>query len=252
VTGIIANILNAYYFLCHNYNFKESKDEIILVGFSRGAFTVRCLASFISDVGLLRRKALPFLQTLFELWKEKDASIQEKITLFKEKDMLRDVSIKVCAEWDAVSALWSQELSFVQDTIPEKVDHAFHAVALHEERGDFQPVLWRSRPGFTIVKQCLFVGSHSDVGGGNADPTLATLSLLWMISQVMSVCKARFDTSILLNFFGPSVTQERKWGILGPYMAQRFRNGEMESHSLRKGNRYISWKELSKSFNQKS
>jgi hypothetical protein len=99
MTGIIANTLNAYYFLCYSYNFRESKDEIILVGFSRGAFTVRCFALFITDIGLLRRKALPFLQTLFELWKEKDASIKEKITPFKEKDMLRDVSIKVCAEW---------------------------------------------------------------------------------------------------------------------------------------------------------
>jgi len=59
--GISAKIRNAYSFLSHNYNFDNfdrPEDEIVLVGFSRGAFTAQCLASFLSDAGLLRRQHL--------------------------------------------------------------------------------------------------------------------------------------------------------------------------------------------------
>ncbi|KAI3538699.1 hypothetical protein CABS02_11663 [Colletotrichum abscissum] len=45
--GLTSNILNAYCFICNNFNFASGLDEIILTGFSRGAFTVRCLANFI-------------------------------------------------------------------------------------------------------------------------------------------------------------------------------------------------------------
>ncbi|OTA62656.1 hypothetical protein K449DRAFT_405452 [Hypoxylon sp. EC38] len=55
--GISAKIRNAYSFIAHNYNFKslgtDEADEIVLVGFSRGAFAVQCLASFISQTGLV-------------------------------------------------------------------------------------------------------------------------------------------------------------------------------------------------------
>lgn len=77
VAGIAGNILNAYYFLCLNYNFRDRKDEIVLVGFSHGAYTVRCLASFISCVGLIRRKTLAFLPELFKGWKD-ELSSQKK------------------------------------------------------------------------------------------------------------------------------------------------------------------------------
>ena len=69
--GISAKIRNAYSFLSHNYNFEPTHgrdfDEIVLVGFSRGAFAVQCLASFVSDTGLLERQHLYYLRGLFTL-----------------------------------------------------------------------------------------------------------------------------------------------------------------------------------------
>ncbi|KAK2012519.1 hypothetical protein LZ32DRAFT_497852, partial [Colletotrichum eremochloae] len=112
--GLESNILNAYCFICNNYNFVSKKDEIILVGFSRGAFTVRCLANFINMVGLLRRKGLPFLRPLFESWKRWGRADEPKKThlgveltrKLKALDDLR-VAAKICilAEWDSVSAI---------------------------------------------------------------------------------------------------------------------------------------------------
>lgn len=215
-TGVTANILNAYCFICNNYNFylqeilPKEKDEIILVGFSRGAFTVRCLAAFISDIGLLRRKALPFLLTLFKAWLNRDKNLI-KNTKEALRGLLFEGEVTVLAEWDTVGAMglpflpWPHKLlSLVNDEVPSKVKHAFLAFALNEQRPSFVPMLWRKKgSGSRDVKQCAFLGSHSDVGGGNQDAGLSTVSLLWMISQIRRVCGARFDDGALLEMFTP-------------------------------------------------
>ena len=48
--GLDSHVLEAYTFLASNY---EPDDEIFLFGFSRGAFTVRAIASFICNVSPL-------------------------------------------------------------------------------------------------------------------------------------------------------------------------------------------------------
>lgn len=80
-------------------------------------------------------------------------------------DLRREVRIRVLAEWDTVSAMGGfrkRKLSFVNDVVPSKVDHAFLAVALNEKRKSFQPMLWTKVTGNTKVKQCAFVGCHSE------------------------------------------------------------------------------------------
>jgi len=65
----------------------------------------------------------------------------------------------------------------------KKIDFAIQALALNERRKAFQPTVWRADPG-TDLKQCWFLGAHSDVGGGNEDTGLANLALVWMIAQL--------------------------------------------------------------------
>ena len=48
--GLFANVLDAYRFLATQY---VDGDEIYMLGFSRGAYTVRVLAGFIQTIGLL-------------------------------------------------------------------------------------------------------------------------------------------------------------------------------------------------------
>ncbi|WDK17127.1 hypothetical protein CGRA01v4_08410 [Colletotrichum graminicola] len=113
--GLEANILNAYCFICNNFNFTSEKDEIILVGFSRGAFAVRCLANFIDKVGLLRRKGLTFLRPLFGSWKRWGGAKGNKKAKFQAEfyhmlhalEDLRysDATVRILAEWDSVSAI---------------------------------------------------------------------------------------------------------------------------------------------------
>ncbi|KAI0420640.1 hypothetical protein F5X98DRAFT_382655 [Xylaria grammica] len=217
--GLEEDILNAYCFLCNNYNFGAQNDEIILIGFSRGAFTVRCLADFLSQVGLLQRKTLPFLSVLFQRWmdaKEEEDRRKMKVEIRKMgREFSVPVKITVLAEWDTVSAIghigWSKKFSFMKETVPENVQNAFLAIALNERRGSFKPMLYtRARRG-TNVQQCAFAGCHSDIGGGNLDAGLSTVSLLWMAAKVQGACQASFDRGALLQMVQPPRPNAKWW-----------------------------------------
>ncbi|RDL40581.1 uncharacterized protein BP5553_00560 [Venustampulla echinocandica] len=61
--GISENIREVYSFIAANY---ESGDEIILVGFSRGAFTARSVAGMIDNIGLLTRVGMDSFYAVFK------------------------------------------------------------------------------------------------------------------------------------------------------------------------------------------
>ncbi|KAI1212875.1 uncharacterized protein F4807DRAFT_303343 [Annulohypoxylon truncatum] len=61
--GIAENIREAYAYICANY---VDGDEIVLVGFSRGAFTARSIGGMISDLGLLTREGMEFFYPIFK------------------------------------------------------------------------------------------------------------------------------------------------------------------------------------------
>jgi hypothetical protein len=52
-----------YNFICMNY---VDGDDIILIGFSRGAFTARSVADMIASVGLLTPQGLDHFYAIFE------------------------------------------------------------------------------------------------------------------------------------------------------------------------------------------
>ncbi|KAI0455905.1 hypothetical protein F5B21DRAFT_502927 [Xylaria acuta] len=217
--GLEEDILNAYCFLCNNYNFSAQNDEIILIGFSRGAFTVRCLADFISQVGLLQRKTLPFLSVLFQRWMGAKDDVDRERMREEVRKMNQtfsvQVKITVLAEWDTVSAIghvgWRKKFSFMKDIVPENVQNAFLAIALNERRGNFKPMVYtRARRG-TNVAQCVFCGCHSDIGGGNLDAGLSTVSLLWMAAKIQGACRASFDHGALLQMVQPPRPNAKWW-----------------------------------------
>lgn len=56
--GVYENISQAYEFLVENY---RKGDRIFLFGFSRGAFTVRCVSGLVTEYGIVRPSSLPLL-----------------------------------------------------------------------------------------------------------------------------------------------------------------------------------------------
>ncbi|KAK4184895.1 hypothetical protein QBC35DRAFT_504961 [Podospora australis] len=66
--GIGQDIVESYRFICDNYN---PGDEIIIIGFSRGAFTARSIAGMVCALGFLNRAGLDQLGKIFhdyETW----------------------------------------------------------------------------------------------------------------------------------------------------------------------------------------
>ncbi|KAK0646185.1 hypothetical protein B0T16DRAFT_510218 [Cercophora newfieldiana] len=61
--GISENIRSAYSFICANY---RNGDEIILIGFSRGAFTARSIAGMVENIGLLTREGMEFFYPIYK------------------------------------------------------------------------------------------------------------------------------------------------------------------------------------------
>jgi uncharacterized protein (DUF2235 family) len=188
-------------------NYRED-DEIHLIGFSRGAITARILACFINEFGVLRATRLALLTYTYDLWKDrKTDELEERAKKWKEQGHLaRDVRIETCAVWDTVRAisLPSDTLAFVEDQVPDTLQNAFQALALHETRLSFKPVLWNtSLGGNTIIRQTWFAGDHSDIGGGHPDSGLATITLLWMISQFTEFTNVAFEEVMVLDFMTP-------------------------------------------------
>ncbi len=223
------------------------------MGFSRGAFTVCCLARLIKDVGILTKPGLSKFPILFKEWKnamrkttrkakeettEGDMEEATGKTTDEDSEELRllhskirgplrewvateNVRIKALGIWDSVRALGlpvplqipqprGKKFRCVHAHIPDNVDYCYPALSLDEDRKHYQPVIWKSGdnscPMSSRMKQCWFVGSHSDVGGGNPDNVwLSNLSLIWMMAH-LTKAGADFDNEALSVFLNPETS----------------------------------------------
>jgi uncharacterized protein (DUF2235 family) len=77
------------------------------------------------------------------------------------------------------------------------VEYAFHALAIDERRGPFEPTLWieKPKPG-QLVSQTWFPGVHSDVGGGYVDNGLSDITLQWMMDNT-ELAGLYFDPEVI-------------------------------------------------------
>ncbi|EGG00763.1 uncharacterized protein MELLADRAFT_93032 [Melampsora larici-populina 98AG31] len=216
--GISAKIREAYAFIAQNY---IPGDELLLFGFSRGAFTARTIVSLISDIGILTNQGMEDFYKIFAAYQARaNPECQKGIgELERFLDDYREGgaksarkmppgTLKCVGVWDTVGALGipklfkkteSPKLLGFQDTnLSPHVQYAFHAIALNETREDFVPTKWiQTDDGRTylgkhnkkkqILKQVWFAGAHSDVGGGNPVRDLADVSLVWMVVRIFMV-----------------------------------------------------------------
>jgi len=191
--GIDKNIMDCYRFLVHNY---KAGDRLFLFGFSRGAYTVRSLAGFIRNCGLLGREHAERIPEAFDLYRQrtrKSAPWEKTALDFRARFAVADLTpIEFLGAWDTVGALgipvpfWgtlNESRYLFHDTEPSKIiRHARHAVAIDENRQDFEPTLWDEKPGMDL-QQVWFPGVHSDVGGGYDDPGLSHCASQWILEE---------------------------------------------------------------------
>jgi uncharacterized protein (DUF2235 family) len=191
--GLAHNVRDAYTFACNNYS---AGDEIFLFGFSRGAYTARSIAGLIGYAGLILKHDL---DRFFELWEGyrsfKKPGQEDPRPKFKGRH--EDMVIRCIGVWDTVGSVgipgnidfvFKDYYGFHDTDLGERVEFAFHALALDEQRKDFAPTLWHQKPEGKarnqVLKQVWFAGAHSDVGGGYPEHGLSDIALAWMASEV--------------------------------------------------------------------
>lgn len=209
--GVRRNILEAYRFLVHNYS---QDDEIYCFGFSRGAYTARALVGMLNATGLIEKDELTELPEVYKYYR----THPEKRLGKKYIDNYRP-KVTMIGVWDTVGALGAptpllgrftkRMVSFFDTRLSPFVKNAFHALAIDEQRGPFQPDLWTGKitPNQT-VEQVWFAGVHSDVGGGYRETGLSDISLKWMMEKAEQL-GLEFDSNLVDNpfFLQPDVTQ---------------------------------------------
>lgn len=106
--GLDSDVAQIYDFISNNY---EPGDELFFFGFSRGAFTVRSVASIVCDVGVLSAE---HMSRFPDMWKAYRANTSgepfSKSSWYRDnKDELglNKTMVKVVGVWDTVGALVS-------------------------------------------------------------------------------------------------------------------------------------------------
>ena len=192
--GISRNIQEGYRFIFDHY---EAGDQIYLLGFSRGAATVRSLSAFIHYFGILPKSRPELIGRAWKIYRQRDTEKREKNAHdFVTRYPPMWTTIRVLGCYDTVAALglpmpWADELldrvpffrhRFHDFRLSKSVEHAFHALAIDEERKVFRPVLWDADvdDSYQTLRQVWFAGMHSDVGGGYAERGLSDIALVWL------------------------------------------------------------------------
>ncbi|MDN5501405.1 MAG: DUF2235 domain-containing protein [Shewanella sp.] len=201
--GLHKNIMDGYRYIVQNYS---PGDEIYLFGFSRGAYTVRCLCGLINNCGILKRPEARLIQQAFDHYKKSSAPFTpsgDKSVEFRQKHSHESREIKFVGVWDTVGAmgipisflgLFEDKDEFYDTKIGRNVRVARHALAIDEHRSDFEPTIWQLRDNMDM-QQVWFAGAHSNIGGSylpdKDGSLLSDNALAWMIAEA-----ERFNLSL--------------------------------------------------------
>lgn len=201
--GTIGRIKATYHFLCKNFR-PQGRDQVFLFGFSRGAFAARSLAGFVGQVGLLLANKLEHVERAYAMYERSADPSQTELgdflyELTGRRGVVNDdefyLPMHFLGVWDTVASLGlpfrrrqfdAPFTEYRQVECPPSVMTARHALALHELRRPFEPLLWN--PGLhRDLKQVWFAGAHADVGGGYkvGEDGLSDIALRWMAAEAM-------------------------------------------------------------------
>jgi uncharacterized protein (DUF2235 family) len=199
--GLESDVRDIYAFLARFY---EPEDRVFLFGFSRGAYTVRAVASLVHLYGLLRpgqESMIPYAIRELNVLNNRrwggnsadgEARLQVKAAEFRATFATIPCALHFVGVWDTVSSVgWIENpLRLPHTANNPSIRIGRHAVSIDERRAFFRTNLWRPDPphdgsGPQDLKQVWFPGVHSDVGGGypDAESGLAKCALKWMASE---------------------------------------------------------------------
>lgn len=217
--GVYDNIEQAYAFLMRHW--QNNADEIYLFGFSRGAFTVRCVAGLIDMFGILRPEHEVLIPTLIRIYfsqpEEPHGEVQRVIrrlhrrTHHKRIAPSRDTLIAQVRQfaspqgarawvhwvgvWDTVESVGlpgplSKRSPNKSTLRNRRIRHVRQALSIDEHRWTYKPRLYEEpgdiNDGVQTLRQVWYPGAHCDTGGSYSHRTcgLSDLALAWMVDEV--------------------------------------------------------------------
>jgi hypothetical protein len=211
--GLAARIVRGYTYLSRVYN---PGDNIFLIGFSRGAYTVRALAGLVLFSGLMDRSTYDPADNAAAYALGAGAWYRYQHTVAVNGGWLGGFDrliaglpgifdnppqkyvpvqgIRSIGVWDTVSSYLLNAaaandsdkvdlLPLANTKLSQNVQRGFQAISLDERRNVFTPILWDAAVN---VVQAFFPGGHCDVGGGYAEAGLSDNTLEWMIDKLSS------------------------------------------------------------------
>jgi uncharacterized protein (DUF2235 family) len=140
-SGLGIHIKDAYRFLMQNY---REGDKICLLGFSRGSYTVRCLAGMLHKVGLLPRHNRAQVSFAYDFYKN-DTPEGWKMSAEFKKTFCTNVHVYFVGVWDCVASV-----GFIPRKLPfsnsptNTIQYFRHAMALDEHRAKFKVCQWQN------------------------------------------------------------------------------------------------------------
>jgi uncharacterized protein (DUF2235 family) len=224
--GINRGIKRAYGVVASRY---RAGDQIVLLGYSRGAFAVRSLAGVIDKVGLVRDDCAtePVIEQAYGQYRAgaKSNATRAFCALYCHVA----VQVEAVAVWDTVKALglrlpvvwrWGQaQHAFHSHALGPHIRHGFHALAIDELRAAYTPVMWDCPPDWQgHMEQVWSRGNHADVGGQVwqrlASSPLSNIPLVWMLGR-LEACNVPLPEGWKDRFVqdptAPSVGNWRGW-----------------------------------------
>ena len=207
--GLSRNVRQLYKELVRIYDGGADADQIFLFGFSRGAFTVRTLAGFIANQGILRRQrdddprnldqrikaAYKAYRRCYRPWLWRQWPFNALFPTPERRQAVDGPTIRFIGVWDTVDAvglpfhaadIWNRlvyQFKFENRDLSPLVQEACHALSIDDERASFTPLLWNEREDETRIEQVWFAGAHSNVGGGYPKQGMSLVVLDWMMER---------------------------------------------------------------------
>lgn len=195
-SGIQKNIVDGYRYIVQNYT---NGDNIYLFGFSRGAYTVRALCGLINNCGIIKRADAKLIERAWRIYKSKSDKYHpngSSAKQFRADHCHRSRKVHFVGVWDTVGSLGipfsimgllDGRDEFYDTKMGSNVSIARHALAIDEQRQDFEPTIWDSRRTVDL-EQVWFAGVHSDVGGSygpdeQTGTSVSDLPLAWMLGE---------------------------------------------------------------------
>jgi uncharacterized protein (DUF2235 family) len=210
--GILQKIQDGYTKIAHVY---QPGDQIFLFGFSRGAYTARCLAGMIASCGVPTGTFSDNCVTqAFAAYR--DPVNRTLILAGLNACGLGPATIQMVGVWDTVGSLGIPAIfgqvdytkyGFLDTSLHPDIKNAYQCLALDEKRAQFPATLWvgNPAPGQT-VEQVWFSGCHGDVGGGtavggpiDAGTRLCDITMGWMLSKAQKQ-GVTFDPTIAAQY----------------------------------------------------